>query len=375
MRLFGKSQDGSKKEGEYRAPKAISAIAVGRNLDEIHVLHACAWSDVQGKEIADLALHYTDGSVHNFPIGYGVHVRDWQRLVTEEFDYMDDPDTKVIWRGEGIKHFRATSRVFKSLFKNPYPAKEVESVGFISREQIASHVIFAATVVDFDPSRVLTPEVPIPSPKQKFDGTVTVQLEDREGNPIDEVWIYPNYSVPERNWLTVAEPFYTTVEGLGTSRYPKASSTMFLFNAHKEGWLPSGQWIDLKKEGQPDAHFVVVIRMERDPAWVTTVSPSRGEPGAGTNTFEAIAQNDTPSGGDGTALEILGDGAQKKPLSAYRPNLILFINFPEGSRVRVESSSSLSQPQWQEEAVIERLPFSGYPYTCNFEDCGMDSGY
>jgi hypothetical protein len=80
----------------------IICIKVGRTFDELHLLHAAHWSDMEGKAIARLQLNYSDGTRRTMDLGYGVHVRDWQRLHSEEREAVTDPSTKVIWRGAGL---------------------------------------------------------------------------------------------------------------------------------------------------------------------------------------------------------------------------------------------------------------------------------
>ena len=212
--LFGKevSLDAGKRREDF---PDIIGIKVGRAFDELHLLHSAQWSDVEGMTIARVRLNYTDGTRKELDIGYGVHVRDWQRLQSEECEAVTDPHTKVIWRGPGIERFKASQRMFKSVLMNPFPAKRVDLIDFVSAGQIASYDIYAATVVDSDPRRPVTPPVPLDRPERKFDGRLTVRVLDHRERPIERAWVYPNLSVPGSGWATVATPLYTAADGTG----------------------------------------------------------------------------------------------------------------------------------------------------------------
>ena len=60
--LYGREQGGRRE---------MNGIAVGRAFDELHLLHAAQWSDVEGTTIAFARLYYEDGTRHEFPLGYG----------------------------------------------------------------------------------------------------------------------------------------------------------------------------------------------------------------------------------------------------------------------------------------------------------------
>jgi hypothetical protein len=365
--LYGKTQGsyGNNKPSDY--PDMLG-VPVGRAFDELHLLHATQWSDVEGMTIAHVRLNYADGTKHEFPIRYGAQVRDWQRLQSEEQEIITDPDTKVIWRGPGIPHFKSTQRMFKSLLRNPHPEKVVTTLDFVSTGQIASYDIAAATVANRDPSRPVSPHVPLPDPARNFDGRVLVKVEDESGLPIEDVWIYPNISVPDTGWATVATPFYTAPDGTGTSRYPRARSTCIVFNARKDGWRSISETVRFAPGGGLPNGIVVTIRMAPIPGEVALHHP------AAAPSIEVTAVASPPVATAGAAappiptevVEIIGTPAPAAAGGAvdFKPHPILIIDFPTGSIVRVETAAALTAQTWTLLTTITNLPFSPYPFIC-----------
>ena len=146
-------------------------IPVGRAFEELHLLHAAQWWDKEGVTIAHIRLNYADGTKHEFPIGYGVHVRDWQRYGWEKEELLSDPDTRVIWRGPGGRpESGSEQRMFKSLLRNPWPEKVVTTMDLVSTGQRASYDICAATVTDRDPSRLATDTSGLDTPPPPWTG-------------------------------------------------------------------------------------------------------------------------------------------------------------------------------------------------------------
>ena len=345
----------------------IVGVPVGRAFAELHLLHATQWSDVEGAIIANIRLNYADGTRHELPIRYGAQVRDWQRLQSEEAEIVTDPDTKVIWRGPGIAHFKSTQRMFKSMLRNPYPAKVVTSIDFLSTGQIATYDVAAATVTDSDPSRPVSPSVPLEDPVRNFDGRVLVRVEDLSGLPIEGVWVDPNISVPDTGWATIATPFYTNPDGTGTARYPRARSTCIVFIADKDGWMPVSQVIHFAPHGGLPNGYEVIIRMAPVPGKVALHHPPSTNTSAAVEAVEAVTIVGTPApAAAATAATPSKRVGFEMPVGAGSPMLI--VDFPQGSRVRIETSDQLVGGKWKPIATITNLPFASYPFECVGDD-------
>lgn len=340
------------------------AVPAGRAFEELHVLHATQWSDLEGQTIAWVRLNYADGTRHEFPIKYGVQVRDWQRLQSEEKEVLTDPDSKVIWRGPGIPQFGSTQRMFKSRMVNPFPAKVVTTIEFVSAAQIASYDVAAVTLASRDPNRPVTAAIPLDGPERHFDGEVKLRVEDRQGRPVPGVWVYPNINVQGTGAATVATPFYTPASGEGIVRYPRNSSACFVFSVHKDGWLPEGEevrWHRLGPDGQLPGGPVVVIRMIPDPSAQRVPDP------AGSTNNALLAADPQSHGTAATIVSSPGSTPPRGEVPTLRSCPILMIDFPAGSTVRVEATDQLQAPDWHPLTIITNLPYSPYPYVCGNE--------
>lgn len=238
--IYGQSQvswdnrgnsSGNNDNGGYPDSRGIS---VGRTFDEIHLVHATYWPDVEGETIALIRLDYADGTQAELPILYGGHVRDCQRIRTEEKELLTDPNSKVIWRGEGVASFKSTQRLFKSMLLNPHPQKAVASLDVISSRRLAAYSLLAITTADRDPNRPATPAAPDDDPERHFDDKVTIQVVDDSGTPVAHALVQPYMNVDGPGM--VAAPFYTDATGKGEIRYPKDRTSRMSLSASSEGY-------------------------------------------------------------------------------------------------------------------------------------------
>jgi thiol-disulfide isomerase/thioredoxin len=216
--LYGRKEANWRQKSEEDYPD-FTGVKVGRRFAELHLLHAANWMDVNGEAIARVRLNYTDGTAFELPIGYGVQVRDWQRLRSEEKETLVDADSKIIWRGGGLTSYKSKTRVFKSRLLNPLPDKEVVTIDFVSTKRLACYDLFAATVADRDPSRIVTPPVPADEPERNFEGNCRVLVVDADsGKPLAGVLVDPGMTVDETG--VIAAPLRTDAEGIAIIRYP-----------------------------------------------------------------------------------------------------------------------------------------------------------
>ncbi len=217
--LYGKINGGP--NGTY--PKEMTGIKVGRPFDELHLLHSVQWREYFGCPVASIRLHYADGATHDFVIRYNFQVNDWARLLTEEQEIIADPDTKIIWRGEGIH--QGDGRLFKSVLRNPFPNKSVETLDVISTGSRASYVLVAATVAKSDPRREVTAPLPL-EPGRNFDGVLKVLVvDDKTGAPMAGADVYPSMAIDGDG--LIADPILTGSNGVALVKYP-VSRTAYL---------------------------------------------------------------------------------------------------------------------------------------------------
>ncbi|HUJ79236.1 MAG TPA: hypothetical protein VLY45_02845, partial [Nitrospiria bacterium] len=206
--LYGQTEAGVNSGLVY--PENLDGIRIGRTFAELHLIDAVRWPDVEGQSIARIRLNYADGTSHEFPIVYGGHVRDWQRLRTEETESLTDHDSKIFWRGPGISSLKSTSRLFTSTLRNPYPHKVVESMDVISTKNRSAYVLIAATVANPDPRRAITPPLAADEPDRSFDGRLVIRVvDDATGQPIPGALVEPS-NITIDGAGVVASPFYTS---------------------------------------------------------------------------------------------------------------------------------------------------------------------
>jgi 5-hydroxyisourate hydrolase-like protein (transthyretin family) len=255
-----------------RSPKEMTGVKVGRKFDELHLLHSVQWSEYHGRPVALIRLHYTDGSSYDFQIRYGVQVRDWNRLLSEEQETISDPDTKIIWRGEGI--YQGTSRLFKSVLHNPFPDKPVDTLDLISTGSRASYVLNAATVAKSDSQRAVTPAMPL-EPSRNFDGVLKVTvMDDKTGAPMAGADVYPSMSIDGDG--VVADPMLTDSNGVVTVKYPISQTSYLGVEVSKDDYAEqNGNW---QKDNIPGE---MTYRLGAMPKITGVVRTSNGQPAAG----------------------------------------------------------------------------------------------
>lgn len=330
----------------------IIGVKVGRAFNELHLLHATQFTDREGETVAKVRLNYADGTRHEFPITYGGQVRDWQRLQSEAKEIYTDPGTKVIWRGPGVARFKSTTRMSKTTLLNPSPDKTVLTLDFVSTGKVASYDVAAATVASRDPTRPVTPPVPLDRPEREFDGELAVRVVDQAEQPIEGVLVVPNISVAGSPSATVTTPLYTGADGMGTVRYPKHESACIYFAVVKEGWrrLPDDPWLWFRRPGVATNGIVVTIRMAGEVPVVAGGAPG-GQPAA---TNASGAESASPPAGSDSVVDL-------------RPHPIMIIDCPIGANVAVECADSLTLPVWKVLTVITNVPYSPYAYVCGRE--------
>jgi len=115
-------------------PEQVEGIPVGRIAHRLHILHAnSAHPDPEGTTVARLILHYPDGTQSELPIQQGVHCLDWWAWPKSR-SRITDPHTVVAWTGRNppADHHDARLRLFKTMFANPEPEKEIKTIDYVS---------------------------------------------------------------------------------------------------------------------------------------------------------------------------------------------------------------------------------------------------
>ena len=226
--LYGKSNA----DRNNATPREMAGVKIGRTFDELHLLHSAQWREYYGCPVAIIRLHYADGARHDFEMRFNFQVNDWNRLLSEEKEIVADPDTKIIWRGEGI--YNGAARLFKTVLHNPFPNKLVDSLDVISCGSRASYVLVAATVAKSDPTREVTAALAL-EPSRKFDGVLTVHVvDDASGAPMAGADVYPNLSVDDIG--VVADPILTSSNGVALVKYPVSRTSSLGIEVSRKGY-------------------------------------------------------------------------------------------------------------------------------------------
>ncbi len=315
--LYGQTQAGPNPDETYR--EVFDAIPVGRKFDELHLLHATRWPDAEGRPVAFIRLNYADGTKAELPILYGGHVRDWQRLPTEEQEALTDRDSKIFWRGPGIASLNSTTRLFKSTLRNPFPAKVVETLDVVSAKNLAAYTLLAATVAERDPKRPVTPPVPSGEPPRKFDARLVIRVvDDATGKPIEGALVDPrNITVGEVG--VVASPVYTPASGEVVIRYPRGASNVCV-SVKKDGYASGGKcW----KGVAPAEHTFRLVAVVRDEQVRAILETARGKyRAAKTYQDRATVRLQTVTKDEGAASRPI---EQTATLAFARPNRIALV--------------------------------------------------
>lgn len=107
----------------------LIGVPMNRTFQELHVIHATTWPDVDGETVAVIRLHYDDDTTCDFPIIYGAQVRDHQRIRTEESEDLSDPDSKIVWRGPGGSRFQIHGAGIQEQVHQSPPVPNRENTG------------------------------------------------------------------------------------------------------------------------------------------------------------------------------------------------------------------------------------------------------
>ena len=154
-------------------------------------------------------------------------------MPVEEKETLTDASTKVFWRGPGAGRLHSTSRLFKSTLMNPYPARSVATIDFVSSHNFSAYQLTAATVANHDSSRATSPSFPASGPAHNFDGTVRLRVVDLiGGKPLTGAVIETGMNVDGAG--CVGPVLIADTNGEATLRYPKGATQWLSAMARSE---------------------------------------------------------------------------------------------------------------------------------------------
>lgn len=166
IRLRHRAEAGIERRESLRFPVALDGIAVGSKSERVHLLHGVSYggfrafqeyildqhpSEPPGTPVAECVLHYRDGSSHPLVIRLGNHVVNWW---TESRLGPSEKDSRIAWRGSNPRADRyrivgetdVAVQICQSMFRNPFPDREIVSFDLVSRMSNANYFLIAITV-------------------------------------------------------------------------------------------------------------------------------------------------------------------------------------------------------------------------------------
>jgi hypothetical protein len=125
-------------------PKAAKGIPVHYKGQQLHFLHAAAWSTQDGTRIGEYTIHYTGGQRTNIPLLYKQNIIDWWGRTG------DKPPTQaeIAWKGENerTRDMGFFIQLCKYTWRNPLPELEIEIIDFISVIVDSAPLLIAITI-------------------------------------------------------------------------------------------------------------------------------------------------------------------------------------------------------------------------------------
>jgi beta-lactamase regulating signal transducer with metallopeptidase domain/peroxiredoxin/protocatechuate 3,4-dioxygenase beta subunit/5-hydroxyisourate hydrolase-like protein (transthyretin family) len=356
-------------------PESIDGICIGRKFDELHLIHCCAWLDVDGAPLARIRLNYSDGSKYELQILYGSEVRDWTQQPNEEREQVADPDTKICWRAPDPHYPLGGRRLFKSMLRNPYPQKVVDSMDVISTRSLGSYVLVAATVAPRDPSRPITPPLAWIKP-QTFDGSLVVHVLDKvTGKPVAGAVAITQLGSDD--WPDSAAPFYASASGEGVMRYPLGKTKFISITVEKEGY--GSKMMQWQGDSIPDAYTFqlspatgtiggVVLDEKGQPvigAEIRLQNYGSGKPGAVTISSDNLSAHSDEGGH--WAIKGIPDGCQDFGVTVKHPDFPQVQFVTEGPVARGFMGKHISSADLVAGKSVLQLA-AGYPLNITVRD-------
>jgi hypothetical protein len=118
-------------------PDSVKGIPVQMTCSNLHFLHGVAWSVAERLQIGSYIIHFADASQVEFPIRYGIDVRNWS------FNDKDPYQTaKTAWSS---KKYPIFFRLYAANWENPKPDIKVTSIDFISSGTDCAPFLLAVT--------------------------------------------------------------------------------------------------------------------------------------------------------------------------------------------------------------------------------------
>jgi 5-hydroxyisourate hydrolase-like protein (transthyretin family) len=165
--------------GRGAFPLEVAGIPVDKKFSRLHLLHCAEYSD-KGKPLEDLVLHFANGERRVATLMYGVHATDWYDYAGDRYGLVQDPHSKIAWRGpsQDAAQYGKIVRLYHTTLVNPMPNQLVTRLDIISRLCGANPKIFAISTEE-DASAKSEDSIFQPEEASQFD-TIAVRTIDAE---------------------------------------------------------------------------------------------------------------------------------------------------------------------------------------------------
>jgi hypothetical protein len=129
-------------------PLEAAGVEVGKKFSRIHLLHCAEYYDRSGEPLADLVLYYANGERRVASLVYGVHAQDWYDYAGEGRGLVQDPNSRVAWKGtsDDAAQFGKIVRLYHTALDNPLPDQVVTRLDIISELSEANPMVFAISL-------------------------------------------------------------------------------------------------------------------------------------------------------------------------------------------------------------------------------------
>ena len=102
-------------------------------------MHTSAWTEKGRVKIGAYYVRYTDGTVEEIPLIYGVNITSW-------IDQRSLNGATKIWDGR-TKSGQKVS-LWRAQWENPHPEKEIKSIEIVSTNTTAGPTLIAISGLD-----------------------------------------------------------------------------------------------------------------------------------------------------------------------------------------------------------------------------------
>ncbi|MBX3746920.1 MAG: carboxypeptidase regulatory-like domain-containing protein [Verrucomicrobiae bacterium] len=273
IRLAG--TDATREEWYFRT--AARGIAVGRAFGRLYLLHGTYYYADNGATIARIRLNYADGTVAELPVRYGHHTLNYWRQRYETPTRLSDPDSRIVWSGDGpnLAEYGNSVRLGLSALANPHPERTVRTIDLVSAGESAAFVVVGMAVGGAELPAAWREEAVVPAVEAPWTGMLRFRAVDGEsGEPIAGMRL--RLELAEDGVHCRVATIDTDEEGWAEVRYPEAPLKSIGLWANHDRYVPRLiQWTRRQHGDFPEEY---VYRAEPGERIAGRIEDEQGQP-------------------------------------------------------------------------------------------------